>query len=113
MGLGSDLLGDRRRQPRLPDAGLAGDQHHPSFAALRLLPAAGQQLEFLVAPDERRLPRAQGLEAAQHPALAQNAVGRLRLGKAGEHLRPEIGEIEQPTDLPARRLADDQRVRRG
>jgi hypothetical protein len=33
-------------------------------------------------------------------------------GKAGQRLRPEIGEIEQPADLPARRFGDDQRVRR-
>ena len=37
----------------------------------------------------------------------------LRLGKAGERLRPEIGELEQPADLPARALGDDERVRRG
>ena len=40
MRLGSDVLGKRRREPRLADARLAGDQHHPPFAALRLLPAA-------------------------------------------------------------------------
>jgi hypothetical protein len=28
-------------------------------------------------------------------------------------LRPEIGEIEQPADLPARRFGNDERVRRG
>ena len=64
MGLGSDVLGERRREPRLADARLAGDQHHPSLAALRLLPAADKQLDFLLATDERRLPRAQGLEPA-------------------------------------------------
>ena len=37
----------------------------------------------------------------------------LRLGKAGERLRSEIGQIEQPADLPAGRFADDQRVRHG
>ena len=78
-----------------------------------MLPAAQQQLDFLVAPDERRLPRAQGLEAAQHPALANDPPRRLRLGKAGKRLRAEIGELEQPADLPARRFADDERVRRG
>ena len=38
---------------------------------------------------------------------------RLRLGKSRKGLRPETGEIEQPADLPARRFADDERVRRG
>ena len=46
-------------------------------------------------------------------ALANDPPGRLRLGKAGERLRPEIVEIEQPADLPARRFGNDQRVRRG
>jgi pimeloyl-ACP methyl ester carboxylesterase len=60
-----------------------------------------------------RLSRAQCLEAAQHPALADDPPRRLRLGKAGQYLWAEIGEIEQPADLPARRFADDERVRRG
>ena len=106
------MLGKRDSESRLADARLAGNQHHASFTALRLLPAADQQLDFLVTPDERRFPRAQCLEAAQHPALANNPPHRLRLGEAGQRLRPEIGEIEQPADLPARRFANDQRVPR-
>ncbi len=94
MRLGFDALGKRGGEPRLADARLAGDQHHPSFAALRLLPAADKQIDFLVAPDQRRLPRAQCLEAAQHPALASDPPCRLRLGKPGERLRAEIGEVE-------------------
>ena len=113
MELGSDALGKRSGEPRLADARLAGDQHHPSFAALRLLPAAEKQLDFLVTTDERRRPRAQRLGAAQHPALANDPPCRLRLGKPGEGLRPEIDEVEQPADLPARRFGDDQRVRCG
>ena len=77
------------------------------------MPAAGKQFDFLITTDERRGPRAQCLEAAQHPALADNPPRRLRFGKAGERLRPEIGEIEQPADLPARRFGDDKRVRHG
>jgi hypothetical protein len=49
MWLRSEVLGKCCREPRLADAWLAGDQHHPSFTALRLLPAAGQQLDFLLA----------------------------------------------------------------
>jgi hypothetical protein len=47
--LGTDVLEKCRREPRLADAGLAGNQHHPPLAGLRLLPAADQQLDFLVA----------------------------------------------------------------
>src|ERR1700738_2902587 len=59
MRLAFDVPGKCRRQPRLADARLAGNQHYPSFAAFCLLPAPPQQLDFLVAPDERRLPRPQ------------------------------------------------------
>jgi len=37
----------------------------------------------------------------------------LRLAKTGELLRSDIFQIEQPTNLPAGCLGDDQRVRRG
>ena len=47
-----DVLGQGGREPRLADTRLAGDQNHSSFAALRLLPTADKQLDFLVTPDE-------------------------------------------------------------
>ena len=37
----------------------------------------------------------------------------MRLAKTGERLRPEVFQIEKPADLPARRLANNQRVRGG
>ena len=40
MGLGSDVLRKRDREPRLANARFAGNRHHPTFTALRLLPAA-------------------------------------------------------------------------
>ena len=98
--LGSDVLGKCRREPRLADARLAGDQHHPPFAALRLLPAAQQQLEFLVAPDERRLPRAQGLEAAYHPALAERPARR-----AAARRSRRAPAVRDPRDRTVRRSA--------
>src|SRR5437016_13111328 len=92
--LASDLLGERGCEPRLADAWLAGDQHDPPLAGLRLLPAAQQQLDFLVTPDERRFPRAQGLEPANLAAFAQDPPGALRLAEAGKRLRPEVFQIE-------------------
>ena len=109
--LALDALRQRRGQARLADARLARDQHHPPLAGLRLLPAPQQQIELLVAPDERRRLRAQRLEAAQDAAFADHAPGALRLGKAGERLRPEILEFEQRADLPPRALGDDERAR--
>jgi hypothetical protein len=53
------------------------------------------------------------LEPAHRAAFAQHPPCQLRLGKAGERLRPEVFQIEKPADLLAGRFADDQRVRRG
>src|SRR5262245_50075290 len=94
MRLARDVLGKRRREPRLADARLAGDQYHSTFPSLRLLPASDKQVDFLVTPDKRRRLRAQRLEAAQDPALAQDPPRALRLGEAGEHLQPDIGKGE-------------------
>ena len=55
----------RRRQPRLPDARLAGEQHHLAFADLCLRPAPQQQFEFFFAADEvSQAARMESLEAA-------------------------------------------------
>jgi len=77
------------------------------------LPAAGKRLDLLLAPDKRRLSRAQCLEAADLAAFAQDPPGALGFAKAGELLRPQILQVEQPADLPARCFANDQRVRHG
>jgi hypothetical protein len=66
------------------------------------LPAPQQQVELLVAPNERRRFLAQRLETAHDTAVANNAPGMLRLGKTGERLRPEILDLEQTADLAAR-----------
>src|SRR5712692_3318797 len=78
MRVGLDVLRERDGQPRLADPRLAGDQHDARLASLRLIPAPQQQIELLVAPDEGGRLGAQRLEAADDPALAQNAPRRLR-----------------------------------
>jgi hypothetical protein len=45
-----DGLGDTR----LADPGLARDQHHPTLAALCLLPSSQEQVNLFVAADQRR-----------------------------------------------------------
>jgi hypothetical protein len=93
------------------DAGLAVQQHHLAFGGNRPLPAAQQQLYFLLAPDKRRQGRAaQCLEPADDSAFADDAPRALGFGKAGERLRPEIVEIKQGADLPARILSNDQAI---
>src|SRR6516164_11078953 len=88
-----------RRQARLANPGLAANQHRMPLAVPCSRPAPPQQRDLLGAADERHRPRTQCLEAAQHAALAKDPPSRLRLGKPGKRLRPEIGEIEQPADL--------------
>jgi hypothetical protein len=100
--------GQRALQARLADARLTGDQHHPPCAGLRLLPAPQQQVELLVAADQRRGPRTQCLEAADDPALADHTPGRLRLGKTGKRLGAEILDLEQCADLSPGAVGNDQ-----
>src|SRR5689334_9943039 len=58
-----------------------------AVAALRLVPAADQQLDFFLSPDQRRLSGTQRLETTDGAAFAQDPPGTLRLGEAGERLR--------------------------
>src|SRR6516225_11968138 len=90
MGLGFDVLGKCSGEARPAGAWLAGEQHHSSFAAFRLLPAA-QQLDFLLTTDKRRLSRAQRLEAAD--LAAHHSPDALRPTKAGKLLRSEVFQI--------------------
>src|SRR6516165_2635719 len=113
MRLGLDMLRHGRGQARFTDARLAGDQHHPSLAQLRLLPAPRQEVELLVAADERRGPRTQCLKAADDPALADHTPGTLWLAKTGERLRPEILQLEQHADLSPGAVGNDQGARPG
>ena len=78
---GSEAFQQRRRQSRLADTGLAGEQHHLTFAGLRLRPAPQQQFEFFFPPDEvGQAARVQSLEAAS-PGTARRAA-KARTGPA-------------------------------
>src|SRR5215471_19212640 len=108
MRLGLDAFRQRGGQARLANTRLTGDQHHPPFAELCLLPAPQQEVELLVAANERRGPRTQCLKAADDPALADHTPGRLWFGKTGERLRPEILDLEQGPDLSPGAVGNDQ-----
>lgn len=84
----------RRREARLADPRLTGDENHPSLAALCLLPAPQQQVELFIAPDKRRCLGAQCLEATDDGAFVEHQPSALRLGKARQTLRPEILDFE-------------------
>src|SRR5271156_3063846 len=113
MRLGLDALRQCRGQARLADARLAGDQYHPPFAGLRLLPAPQQEVELFVAADQRCGPRTQGLEAADDPALADHTPRRLWLGETGERLGTEILDLEQCADLSPGGVGNNQGARPG
>ena len=69
--LAGEAFQQRRREPRLADTGLAGEQHHLTFAGLCLRPAPQQQFEFFFPTDERgQAARVQRLEAALHRSSA-------------------------------------------
>jgi hypothetical protein len=58
-------------------------------------------------------PPPERLEAAFGRTLTFDPPGGKRLGEALEASRPEVSELEQPADEPARRLADHQAARLG
>jgi hypothetical protein len=114
MGLGGDALAQLAHQARLANPRLAREQHHLALALARLAPAAKQQGNLLLAPDQRGQARSlTRLEAVLDPSLARDPPDRERLGKALQALRPDLVELEQPADQSARRVADHDSVRRG
>ena len=95
------------------DAGLAGNQHDRALAALRLLPAAHQQRQLLVAADERCRGRAQRLEAALGTALAQYPRGCDRRRQASDLEGAEILVVEEPAGQMPRARRDHHGSRLG
>jgi hypothetical protein len=104
---------ERDREPRFADAGFAGDQHHAAFAALHLVPAAQQDVEFLLTSDKRRPAKAQRLEPALDCALAQYLGSPHRLGNAFERDGAKIAIIEEAPDESPRARTDQHRPRFG
>ena len=113
MRITLDALRQRRAEARFANPRLPRDQHHVPLAGFRLLPAAQQEVELFIAPDERGSLGAKRLETTQHAALTDDTPSALRFGKPGERLLAEIVDLEQGADLPPRAVGDDQRVRRG
>ena len=112
------LLAQLRQQcggeRRLADSRLAGEQHHLSMPALRLLPSAAQQADLLVAADElRRRARGGGLGLVGRLQLAADGIGLYRIGDALEAVRAEVTVLERVTGQLARQFGDDDRVRLG
>ena len=114
MRLGVEALRQCRGDARLADAGFAGDQHDLAVARLGARPAAQQQVDLLVAADQRGQRRsAQRLEPARDDARTQHLPGRHRRGDALDLDGAEIAVLEEIADQPARARGDDDRVRLG
>ena len=95
-------------QPGLAQASLADNQRKLALAFARAIPAPGEKIEFLLAPDERRQrPRSAAPTSA---ARANNAIERHRRRHALEFvLAPVLGH-KQSGGLPLDRGRDQDRA---
>src|SRR5580700_1372380 len=86
----------RRDHPRLADAGLARDQHNLAVAGLGALPAPQQEIDLLVAADQRgQRGCAPRLEAADACRLAADLPTLHGLGVAADCDRVQLAAFEQ------------------
>jgi hypothetical protein len=114
MRLGVEALLQCRRDARLAEAGFAGDHHDLAVTSLSARPAAQQQIDFLVAADQRRQRRSpQCLEPALDGARPQYPPRRHRRGNALHFDGAEIAVLEEITDQPPCAGGDDDRARLG
>ena len=108
MRFGVHAILQRRGEARLADAGFARDQHDLAIAGLGTHPAAQQQVDLLVAPDQPGQRRsAQCLEAARDGTRTQYLPGRHRRGNTLDLDGAEIANLEEIADQPARARGDN------
>src|SRR5215471_14565489 len=100
MRLAAEPLFQRRGDARLADAGLAGDQHDLASARLGARPTTQQQVDLLVAANQRGQCRsAQRLETALDTALSQHLPAADDWLGAGDGFdRAELAAVEQAAD---------------
>src|SRR6516162_10337924 len=108
MWLVTQSFQNRLCDARFANAGFARDEDHLPVAALGLFPSAEEQVDFLVAADERRGGRVQRLEPAVRGARTQHLPGGHILGETLERDGSEIAILEQAADQrPCARCNDD------
>src|SRR5215472_3367102 len=89
---------------RFADAWFARDQHHLPVAALSLLPPANEEVDLLLASNQRRHSRPRRFEPALDRAGAQHLPRRYVLSEALECDGAEIAIFEQAANqLPGTR----------
>ena len=112
VGLVASRCRNVRREARFADAGFARQQHHLSFARLRLGPAPKQEFGFFLSPDERGQPlRVKGRRTGSPRAPDKATIGARRSRHAFEVLRAEVVEFEKVAEEFARALGNDDACR--
>src|ERR1700758_5164403 len=101
------MLTKREHNPGLADAGLAGQQHDLTLAALSHLPAVEQQSEFVFAADQRaNIGASQRLEPTLGCRFAKDAERRYWGFEPADLLRAQIGDCEPASKKMPRALGD-------
>jgi hypothetical protein len=91
----SQTLTQCEDNPRLANAGFAGQHYNLTFAAFGQLPAIEEESEFVFAANQRAyLGASQGLEPTLGRRFAKNAERRYRYFYPSDLLRAQIGERE-------------------
>jgi hypothetical protein len=103
---------DRLSDARFADAGLARYQHDAAIATLRLVPAAQEQVDLLVATDERGAGCAQRLEPALHRARTRHLVCLHPISEALRLDAAKIAILEQTAQQTAGGEIDGDRAGR-
>jgi hypothetical protein len=112
--LGAEAIYQCCSDARFADAGLAGDQHDLAIPGLGARPAPQQQVDLLVAADQRGQRRAaQCLEPARDDARTQHLPCRHRRGDAPQFDGAEVAVVEEVAEQPARARGDNDSVRLG
>ena len=111
MRLVGDSLAQRGEDPRLADAGLAGEQHDLAFTRARVPPALDEQRDFGLASDERRHPlRTRGFEAAHVLCLAQDRPGGRGRAEPFQIEQSERFDLEGVAQKTPGRVGDQDRA---
>src|SRR5215467_9091914 len=97
-----EALFQLRGDARLADSGFAGDEHNLTVTCLGARPTPQQQVDLLVAADQRRQRRSvQSLEPARDSTRTQNLPYRHRRRDAFHLDGAKIAVLEESADQPA------------
>ena len=98
-------------QPRLADAGLADHKRELALAFARALPTPTEQIELLLASDERR--QRSLTRPTAGAARADDAIERQRRCYALERMRAAVLRDKQPGGLPLHGRSNEDGARFG